>query len=59
MTPFKTTVWLLPLLGTLPLHAQTTDRTTSIDVSHKRNHLKNGSPDWKETGRRLSHSLGK
>lgn len=58
-TPFRTPLWLLPLLGGLPLHAQTTDRATSVEVSHERNHLNNGSPDWKETGLRLSHSLGK
>ncbi len=57
-TPFRTPSGCSPA-GRLPLHAQTTDRATSIEVGHERNHLNNGSPDWKETGLRLSHSLGK
>ncbi len=57
-TAFKA-VLALPLLCGAPLYGQTTDRTTSLEVSHERNQLNNGSPDWKETGLRLSHNLGK
>lgn len=58
MTLFRA-AFCLPLFGALSLQAQTNDRATSIEASHERNHLNNGSPDWKETGLRLSHGLGK
>ena len=43
-----------------PLHAQDASRpTTTIEVGHERNHLDNGSPDWRETSVQLQHALGK